>query len=286
MDRRSRRDSDQAGAQAEDRSARRTAVAAINAREPLSANLGAGCSQSRSAATAVASASDGADAHARDESAACRAAERRPATQEGVVAAGGSQGTGVDRAGAVGQPTTAGPARLARPTDAEDPGTDSCFGGGSREASGDPAADDAPGSWPADGARLRVGDRNSRTFPLRQATGQLCETSAGGEVQRRSAPTGTYQQTRQRAAALFAGGSGAGHGAQSAGVAQQVFPSRHAAWTQDRESSDGAETGGASVLDVASGPGLRPDAEARFAGSKTLLSCCSDQGFDSVAKVT
>jgi transposase len=64
---------------------------------------------------------------------------------------------------------------------------------------------------------------------------------------------------------FLAGGSGTGRRAQSPGVAQQVLSSRDAAWTQDRESSDGAQAGGASVLDVASGSGLRPDAEARFA---------------------
>ena len=37
-------------------------------------------------------------------------AERRPAAQEGAVAAGRSQGTGIDRTGALGQPATAGPA--------------------------------------------------------------------------------------------------------------------------------------------------------------------------------
>jgi len=81
---------------------------------------------------------------------------------------------------------------------------------------------------------------------------------------------GTHQQARQRAAAFSAGGGGTGHGAQSAGVAQQVLSPRYAAWTEDCESSDGAEAGGASVLDVASGLRLRPDAEARFAGSKIL----------------
>ena len=55
------------------------------------------------AATAVASASIGADAHAGDESIACGGTQRRPAAQEGAVAAGGSQGTGVDCAGSVGQ---------------------------------------------------------------------------------------------------------------------------------------------------------------------------------------
>src|SRR5579859_2874407 len=81
-----------------------------------------------------------------------------------------------------------------------------------------------------------------------------------GEVQRRPTSTGTHQQARQRAAAVSAGGSGAGHGAQPAGVAQQVLPSGHAAWTEDRQSSHGAEAGGASVLDVAPGLRLRPDA--------------------------
>ena len=42
-------------------------------------------------------------------------------------------------------------------------------------------------------------------------------------------------------------------------MAQQVFPSRYAAGTEDREGSDGQEAGGASVLDVAPGSGLRPE---------------------------
>jgi hypothetical protein len=71
--------------------------------------------------------------------------------------------------------------------------------------------------------------------------------------------------------------------AQSAGVAQQVLPSSDAAGKQDRQGSHGTEAGGASVLDVPSGLRLRPDAQARFAGSKTLLSYSVDQGFDSIA---
>jgi len=135
-----------------------------------------------------------------------------------------------------------------------------------------PTADDASRSRSADGTGLRAGDRNSRALPLRQAAGQLCRAGAGGEVQRRSAPVGTHQQARQRAAAFFAGGSGAGHGAQSAGVAQQVFPSGYAARAEDRESRDGAKAGRASVLDVASGLRLRPDAEARFARGRARKS--------------
>src|SRR4051795_4347002 len=45
------------------------------------------------------------------------------------------------------------------------------------------------------------------------------------KCQRRSAAAGTHQQARQRAAPLSASGSSAGHGAQSAGVAQQVLSS-------------------------------------------------------------
>src|SRR3954447_25779668 len=173
---------------------------------------------------------------------------------------------------ALGQPTAPGPPRLARSTHAEDPGTNACAGRGSGEASSNATADDTSRGGAADGTGLRTGDRNSRALPLRQATRQLCRTGAGGEVQWRSAAVGTHQQARQRTAALSAGGSSAGHGAQSAGVAQQVFPSGHAAWTEDRESSDGAEVGRASVLDVASGLRLRPDAEARFARGRARKS--------------
>ena len=49
--------------------------------------------------------------------------------------------------------------------------------------------------------------------------------------------------------------------------------------TSDREGGDGAQAGCEFVVDVA-------EREARFAGSKIRLSYCSDQGFDSVAKVT
>ena len=51
----------------------------------------------------------------------------------------------------------------------------------------------------------------------------------------------------------------------SAAVAQQVFPSSHASRAEDREGSDGSEAGGTSVLDVASGLGLRSVREVRFA---------------------
>src|SRR4029077_8516979 len=271
-----RRDPHQKGARAEDRSAGCAAVVAADDRRPFPADLGAGFGEPRPATTAVASASTGADSHAGDESAARGGAQRRTATQESAVAAGRSPGTGVVRTGSLGQPATPGLARLTRPNDAEDPGTDACVGGGSGEASGDAAADDAPGSWAADGARLRVGDWSSGTFPLRQASGQLCRTGAVGGIQWRSAATGAHQQAGQCAAPVAASRSGGSHGTKPTTVAQPILPPRDAARTEDREGSDGAEAGGTSVLDVASGPGLRPTAKARFArGSARTSRWCA-----------
>ena len=111
-------------------------------------------------------------------------AQRRTATQESAVAAGRSPGTGVVGPSALGQSATPGSARLTRPTDAEDPGTNSCFGGGSREASGDTAADDPPRSRTTDGIGVRVGDWNARMFRLRQADRQLRRSGSIRSVQR------------------------------------------------------------------------------------------------------
>jgi hypothetical protein len=79
------------------------------------------------------------------------------------------------------------------------------------------------------------------------------------------ASTGAHQQAGQRAAPVSAGGSSAGHGAQPTRVAQSVLSPRHAARAEDRESSDGAQTSGASVLDVAPRQRLQPIRKARFA---------------------
>ncbi len=69
----------QASTEAEDRSSGCAAHTAIVDGKPLSADPGAGRRESRFATTAVASASTGADAHARDESVACGGTERRAA---------------------------------------------------------------------------------------------------------------------------------------------------------------------------------------------------------------
>src|SRR5580658_8836937 len=160
-------DSHETGREAEDRSPGCAVVAATDDGRPLPANLDARCGESQSAATAVASA--GADAPAGDEPVAWGSAQRRSATQEGVVASRRPQGTGVDRPGSVGHASTA---RLTRLTDAEDPATDACAGRGSGEASSDAAVDDASRSRSADRPGVRVGGWNSRTLSLRETDRQ------------------------------------------------------------------------------------------------------------------
>ena len=177
--------------------------------------------------------------------------------QESAMAAGWSQRTGIVSARSLGTPTSSRPARLIRPTDSEDPRLDASARGRSGEAAHRAATDDASRSRGIDGVGLRVSDWHSRTFWLWQANRQLCGSGSYGGIQRGSATSGTYQQTRQRAVAVLAGGSDAGHGAQSTALAQQVLPPGHAPRTEDREGSDGPKAGGSSVLDVASGSGLR-----------------------------
>ena len=122
-----------------------------------------------------------------------------------------------------------------------------------------------PGVGPLTALAFELSDWNIRTLSLRQADRQLCGTGSVGRVQRRSPPTRAHQQTGQLTAALLAGGSGPGHGAQPTAVAEQVLTPSPAPRTKDREGSDGPETGGASVLDVAPGLGLRSVRKARFA---------------------
>jgi transposase len=85
---------------------------------------------------------------------------------------------------------------------------------------------------------------------------ELSGTGPSRRIQRQSATAGAYHQTGQFDAALFAGGSGAGHSAQRARVAQPVLPPGDATRTEDCQSSDGSPTGGSSVLDDAPGMGL------------------------------
>jgi transposase len=136
---------------------------------------------------------------------------------------------------------------------------------GSREVSGSAATEDASRSRCLDRTGLRADHRQSRALWLGQAGGQLSGAGAVGRVQRPSATAGAYHQTGEFDDALLAGGSGAGNGAQPAGVAQQISPPDDAAGTQDRQGSDGPETGGSFVLDDAPGMGLSAVGQVRFA---------------------
>src|SRR5213080_2012418 len=83
----------------------------------------------------------------------------------------------------------------------------------------------------------------SRAISVWEADCELSRTGAAGKVQRKSETAGSHHQTREFDGALFAGGGGTGHSAQSSRVAQEVRPAHDAARAQDRQGSDGAETG-------------------------------------------
>src|SRR6516165_8847063 len=83
-------DSGHAGAEAKDRSPGCATTAEAPAGRSLSPNLGGELGKSRSATTAVASASFGADAHPHHESVASRGPERRSAAKETTVGPGGT----------------------------------------------------------------------------------------------------------------------------------------------------------------------------------------------------
>src|SRR5208337_2087225 len=91
-------------------------------------------------------------------------------------------------------------------------------------------------------------------------------------VEWESATVGTHHETRELAAALLAGGSGASYSAQRSGMAQQVLPSGDAARAEDRQGRHGAETGSSPVLDVAQGMELRAVETIRFARGRARKS--------------
>src|SRR5437762_11530020 len=169
MDRGCRRDPHQTGAQTENRSPGRAPATDIAGGGSLSEDLDTQPGKPKSAATVVASASLGADAHAGHESVACGSPQRRDTTEEGVVAASG--------------PSPVGKFRLAGSTDYENPGTDPGSGGGSREAASSAPADDPFWRGSINRAGVRTGDRNAGALWLRQADRQLSGTGAVRGIQ-------------------------------------------------------------------------------------------------------
>jgi transposase len=129
-----------------------------------------------------------------------------------------------------------------------------------------------PGVGPLTALAFELVIGTPERFHCGKQIASLCGIGSRGRVQRRSATIGTYQQTGQLTAALSAGGSSPGHGAQPTAVAQQVLPPCPAPWTEDRQGCDGPKAGGASVLDVASGLGLRAVQKFRFARGRARKS--------------
>jgi len=92
---------------------------------------------------------------------------------------------------------------------------------------------------------------------VREADCKLCGTGTTGKIEREPAALGAHHQTGELDVALLAGGSGTGHRAQRAGMAEPVLPSDDAAGAEDGEGGDGAPTGDSFVLDVAARNELR-----------------------------
>ncbi len=147
---------------------------------------------------------------------------------------------------------------------------------GSGKISCGTTTDDPSRSGCPDGAGLRADHRRGGAVWVRQADRELCGSGTRRRLQWRTTPAGTYQQARQRFTALLSGGSGAGDSTERSRVAEQVFPSRHATRTQDRQGGNGAPTGGSSVLDVAPAMGLRAVEKVRSArGPARNRRCCA-----------
>ena len=128
--------------------------------------------------------------------------------------------TGVVPVSSVGEPATAGSAGVAGSTEPDDRRTESGDRARSGEVSGGTALDDPSRSGSADGTGVRADHRESGSVSVWQADRELSGTGAVGGLERESATTGTYHETRELSIAFPAGGSGASHGAQPSGMAQ------------------------------------------------------------------
>src|SRR5271169_2103717 len=156
----------------------------------------------------------------------------------------------------MGEPATARSTGVDGSTEPDHRGTKSGDRAGSREVSRGAAAKNASRSRCLERTGLRADYRQSGAFSVRQAGGELSGAGAAGRLERKSATAGPYHQAGEFDIAFFAGGSGAGDGAQPAGVAQQVSPSDDATRPQDCQGRNGPQAGGPSVLDDAPGMGL------------------------------
>src|SRR6266850_1490649 len=95
----------------------------------------------------------------------------------------------------------------------------------------------------ADGTGVRADHRESGSVSVWQADRELSGTGAAGRLERESATTGTYHETRELSITFPAGGSGASDGAQPSGMAEQVCPLDDAARTENPQGGRGTKTG-------------------------------------------
>jgi hypothetical protein len=176
--------------------------------------------ESRSTATVVAPAPLGTGAHAHDESVASRGSERRLTLQEEVVSGSRTETTGGVPVSPMGEPAPARSAGVARSTNSDDCRADPSHRAGSGEVSGGAAIANPSRGRPTDGLGLRADYRESGSVSVWQADRQLPGTGAVGEIERESAPAGTYHETREHTAAFPAGGGSASDGAEPRGMAE------------------------------------------------------------------
>src|SRR5713101_658653 len=135
----------------------------------------------------------------------------------------------------MGKPATARSAGVVGSTEPDDRGTESGHRAGSRKVPRSAATDDSSRCRPTHRAGFCADHRESRAISVWETDCELSRTGATGKVQRKSETAGSHHQTREFDGALFAGGGGAGHSAQSSRVAQEVRPPDDAARTQDRQ---------------------------------------------------
>src|SRR5207245_6618115 len=129
----------------------------------------------------------------------------------------------------MGQPATPRSAGVVGSTEPDYRGTESGHRAGSRKVPRSAATDDSSRCRPTHRAGLCADHWESRAISVWEADCELSRAGAAGKVQRKSETAGSHHQTREFDGALFAGGGGTGHSAQSSRVAQEVRPAHDAA---------------------------------------------------------
>ena len=107
-----------------------------------------------------------------------------------------------------------GSAGVAGSTEPDDRRTESGDRARSGEVSGGPTRDDPSRSGSADGTGVRADHRESGSVSVWQADRELSGTGAAGRLERESATTGPYHETRELSITFPAGGRCASDGAQ------------------------------------------------------------------------